>query len=321
MSGINSQPTGTAADQDQDHSSGSSNAVRIAVPVAVVLGVLALGLLVVFLIRRQRKSMERDLQKPLMLSKNKNGLSTITAGAGAFGFTAAGIFKRGRRGSGYGQSSSHGHGAPGLDHRSWLAGRPMSEEGMYADNAAYAQEYNAYNNEGNQRESYGSQGQHQTEEMNDEELSAAAAAGQGSRHHDNNPYSSNDQAYSRQSITSGEGGYLTASEEGADPFSNSNRSRDHFDGSASYGYSNPAARGLDAAAVQGATGGQMLSPYPELRRNSGNDNRKSITNTTQWNDGADMGEDFAPVTAESQAQYSPNRIMQHPQLNSSRWSG
>jgi hypothetical protein len=147
--------------------------------------------------------MENNIRKPLMLSKNR-GLSTI--GAGALGFTAAGMFSRGRRGEEYNESSI-GHGGDNQGH-SWLATAPIAEE-MYSEgHYNQDQQYDGYQDQYNRGsiDSTGHEGPHQTMEMGNEEM-AAAAGGAGYSH---NPGSAD---VERQSFVSGEGGYLTADDD------------------------------------------------------------------------------------------------------------
>ena len=341
---INVPPGGYGPNGSNGGDSGSSNNNRIIIPVAVVAGVLALGLLIALILQKQRNSMERELRKPRMMSDKAN---LVAATSGGLGFTAAGIFRRNRRGSDY-QKSSNGHGETG-DHKSWLAGRPISEaiqsgDLVYDDTSSI---------------NTSAMGHRQTEMSNNEIMAASGGLSRpqsvfnssqqshqmgqalSSNVHNTGPmdYDSS-QGDHRQSVITGEGGYATASEDGgpahgsffdhgrprndvADEASN----QSHYDGSAPYGYSNPAVKGLDAAAVQGATGGQMLSPYSNVQRS--NDARYSVANTEvstgQAYDGADLSEDPFNMVVEDEARPNPhydgNRVMKHSNLNSSRWSG
>lgn len=260
--------------------------------------------------------MERELRKPMMMSNKAN---LITATSGALGFTAAGVFRRNRLRSDYGKSS-HGYGIISAEEReSW------HNDGSYRRGSI---------------DSTGYEGQHQTAEMTEAEMMAAS----GATTRPESALGGNDESRSghRQSLATGEGGYRTASEKGGaehGSFFKHGQSQDgldeeaasssanHYDGSALYGYSNPATKGLDAAGVQGATGNNMLSPYPEVQR--GADNRASMAGTEvssgQAYDGADLGEESFNYSNDSQVRANPhydgNKVMQHSQLNSNRWSG
>lgn len=296
----------------------SSNNNHIIIPVAVIAGVLALGLLVALFLQKQRNSMERELRKPTMMSNKAN---LIAASSGALGFTSAGVFRRNRRGSDYGKSS-HGHGIIGAGEReSWHNDGPYREGSI--DTTGY-------------------EGQHQIAEMTNAEIMAAS----GAVHRPESVLGGNDGSRSghRQSLATGEGGYRTASEEGIaehgsffkhgqsqdglDEEDGASSAANHYDGSASYGYSNPATKGLDAAGVEGSTGNNLLSPYPELQRGA-TANRASVAGTEvssgQAYDGADLENESFNYSVDSQVRLNPhydgNKVMQHPQLNSSRWSG
>ncbi|UZJ51713.1 hypothetical protein CBS101457_001033 [Exobasidium rhododendri] len=340
---------GPASGSDTDNSSSnSSNHDKVIIPVAVVAGVVALGLLIALFMWRQRRSMKRELNQPHLISSRAN---LIAATTGTLGFTSAGVFTRNRRGSDY-RKSSEGHyvdddGAD--DQITWPDNRPISEA-IIAGELQYDDDNSSMNASDNDR--------HQTFEVDGEEMAAAAAAPHGILMHPDAAYngygqtnianagpmdSRSDESNHLQSVITGEeGGYATASEDGKvahGSFFDHNQTEprkdvendanypQQYDGSAPYGYSNPAVKGLDAAALQGATGNQTLSPYNNLQR--GNDARQSMANTEysvgQAYGGADLDSDpFDFDVAEEgrpNPHYDGNTAKKQSHFNSNRWSG
>lgn len=345
-----------------------SNTTKIVVPIVVVVAALALVAFIVMFMRRRRRMNDQRMQPMDYSIPETVGLNTGAATSSGFpavggGAALAGAVMR--------SSSSQRRAEKGRSGESWVAGRPMSpaaDEDGYSYDESHAQqqlsEHSHHNVEAGAADmytpypaeaaittppalqpghpGYGAAGAGMY-------LSGASAEGHGS--------ADQPQQMRRQSAHGSEDGgaggahYATASEESYSYHGSAQL--DHmdnqqtYDGSANYGYSNKATKGLDQAGAPG------ISPYNDLhrpqstsantayggyaatdvggeeqeqqrkRQSAGVRSEHSAAPSVVGNqyDGADVGEDpFTYVVADQSAPHS-NSVMQNAHLNSSRWSG
>lgn len=351
---------GSSSDLTSNDGNGSSTTTKIIVPIVAVVGALALVAFIVILMRRRRRLNDRRMQPSDYMIPETVGLNAGPATGSGFpamggGAALAGAVMR---------SSGSSYGATGRADRtksgeSWMAGAPMSP---LSDEDGYSYEGEPHEGQQASEHSHLDAGIPTAEDAEDMYTPypaeaavttppalqpghpnyGAAGAGVFLSNSSNGSHGGEDvdrqrhrqSVYTSEEDGAGAGGrYATASEES-------------YDGSATYGYSNQATRGLDQAGAPG-----ISSPYKDLHRpvstsantayggyaatEVGADETEHLQGKRQSTaarsehsaapsvvgnqyDGADVGEDpFTYVVADQ----SSNPVMQNPHLNSSRWSG
>lgn len=353
------EPSSTAvANNSEETSSGPSKGVQIGVPVGVVVGVILIGLLVALGLAKHRRWMEKQLHP----ERNVSNTAAKGAAAGGTGALFAGARRKlYRRGVGYRHSTSSvgalssvdAHSQTSLRHAIQNGELQYDDQSSVADSGMRHMQQVAPSSEAPQlpvslarpAATHHADGVALDDPFSSPEEHGAVGVAMSSSHGHFNPR--------RESFTSGEGGYATADDPDTvssghhhGPSLSNHEPTPHWDGSASYGYSNPSARGMDAAALQSSTGQPSLSPYANLQRGESQlDPRQSLApteistgNPDRAYSGADflMNEPFNYKAIEENARPNPNydgaanvqdssskpRIRSFFNLrNSSRWSG